>query len=82
MKLNNYDKAVIIMIFILILVSAVCKCQTNDTIKFPLNIQLIDGRNLHYRDYNELHNYTRALELKVRRLEAQIRRNGFENGKK
>jgi hypothetical protein len=59
---NNYDKAVIIMIFILILVSAVCKCQTNDTIKFPLNIQLIDGRNLHYKDYNELYEYTRSLE--------------------
>lgn len=79
---NNYTKALIAMIFFTILTAAVCKCQTNDTIKFPLNIQLIDGRNLHYNDYNELYEYTRSLELKVRRLEAQIRRNGFEKSNK
>lgn len=51
-----------------------CNGIVKDTtiIKFPLDIQLIDGRHLHYDTYMQLHNYCRQLEARVRELELEL----------
>lgn len=51
-----------------------CYGDRKDTtiITFPLDIQLIDGRHLHYDTYMQLHNYCRQLEARIRELELEL----------